>query len=300
MSRYRTIDVRMHGDEKFRSLTRPQPNGRSLWYHLLTGPSTGPIPGLYSCGEMAMAEELNWPIEGFRKAFREPFAKGMVKADWDARLIWVPNAVRYNPPANPNVVKSWRSPWDELPECALKIEAWHVLKEFTEGLGKGFGEAFLKVCPKGMAKQEQDQEQDQEQEREQERAVGAAPFPLSPSSRRPGVEDVFEHYVLRFPKRRGQAQKPDTLDLISGRLATHTAEDLKRAIDGCIEGDDGWYARKGLTELKRIMKDDESVDKFLALADAPETPEPRRPNRPPTRAELLAITFDDDEEEETG
>ena len=52
MSRYRKIDTRMHGDKKFRALSGPQPNGKSLWYYLLTCPETTNIPGLFAAGDV--------------------------------------------------------------------------------------------------------------------------------------------------------------------------------------------------------------------------------------------------------
>ena len=105
-------------------------------------------------GEMALAEELGWSIEGFREAFAELLAKGLVKADLSARVVWVPNAMKYNPPENPNVVKSWRTAWDEISECALKTEARERLQDFTKGLGEGFAKAFGEGCAKGLANQE--------------------------------------------------------------------------------------------------------------------------------------------------
>jgi len=154
----------MWGDCRFRNLSPPQPCGKYLWIFLLTGPQTSNIPGLFRAGEMALAEELGWSVEGFRKAFAEPFQEGLVKADWKARVVWIPNAIKYNPPDNPNVVKSWRTAWDEIPECLLKVDAYERLKAFTEGLGEGFGKAFTEGCAKGLANQELEQEQEQEQE----------------------------------------------------------------------------------------------------------------------------------------
>jgi hypothetical protein len=163
MARYRKIDARMWGDSRFRDLSSPDPSGKYLWMFLLTGPQTSNIPGLFRAGEMALAEELEWGPEGFRKAFAELFAKGLVKADWKARVVWIPNAIKYNAPDNPNVVKSWRTAWDEIPECTLKAEAYERLKTFTEALGEGFGKAFVDGCAKGLANQEQEQEQEQDQ-----------------------------------------------------------------------------------------------------------------------------------------
>jgi hypothetical protein len=161
MARYRKIDTRMWGDSKFRELSSPGPSAKYLWVYLLTGPHTTNLPGLFRSGEMSLAEELGWSVEGFRKGFAELFAKGLIKADWNARVVWIPNAIKYNPPDNPNVIKSWRDSWDEVPECPLKNEAYEALKGFTEGLGEGFGKAFKEGCAKGLANQEQEQEQEQ-------------------------------------------------------------------------------------------------------------------------------------------
>jgi hypothetical protein len=179
VSRYRTIDIRMHGDAVIQSLSRPQPNGRSLWDHLLYGPSTGIIPGLYRAREAQLADELRWEREPFRKCFAElstarsrlGFEGVLVKADWVAGLLWVPNGVKYNAPANPNVVKGWAHPFDELPECELKAEAYGALRTHCAKRGKLFAEAFERLpkpfpggSPNGMANQDQDQDQDQDQE----------------------------------------------------------------------------------------------------------------------------------------
>jgi hypothetical protein len=109
----------MWADAKVVSLSKPQPNAQTLWVHLLAGEQTEIIPGVCRIGEAAFAEQLGWSVEGLRKPFGELFRLGMVKVDWTARLVWVPNALRWNPPDNPNVVKSWREPWRHVPECEL-------------------------------------------------------------------------------------------------------------------------------------------------------------------------------------
>jgi hypothetical protein len=156
--------VRVHGDAKFKKLSSPAPCGKYLWFYLLTNKRTTNIPGLYEAGEAALAEELGWPLKAFREAFREASTLGMVFADWDSRLIWIPNAIKHNVPESPNVVKSWAVLWDELPECSLKTQARSQLKAFMEGLSEAFVKAFEKACPKAMPNQEQEQEQEQEQD----------------------------------------------------------------------------------------------------------------------------------------
>lgn len=169
--RYRKVEVRTWGDEKFRALSRIPPSGQGLWLFLITGPHTGPIPGLFRAGRAAMAEELEWDTEDFDKAFAEVFRQGMAKADFKARVVWVPKAIKHNKPESPNVVRGWASEFDLVPECSLKWEALSELRACIYGLGESFAKAFdetfgkasVKALPKAMPNQEQEQEQEQEQ-----------------------------------------------------------------------------------------------------------------------------------------
>ena len=67
---YRTILVRMWGDDKFNRLSPLPPCGAGLWIYLLTGPHSNQI-GFFRAGEMMLAEELGWELKAFRKAFRD-------------------------------------------------------------------------------------------------------------------------------------------------------------------------------------------------------------------------------------
>lgn len=179
---YRRVTVRMWGDAKVMALSRPQPNGQTLWIHLLTGEQTDIIPGLCKIGEAAFAEQLGWAVEAFREAFAEVSRLGMAKADWTARVVWVPKAIEHNAPISPNVVTSWADAWDRVPECALKLEAWRVLRAFLEGMSKAFVEAFDQACPKPSPMPSGNQEQEQEQDQEQEEAAPQPPAAGSPES----------------------------------------------------------------------------------------------------------------------
>jgi hypothetical protein len=181
--RYSKIHRRMWSDDKFRNLSRPQPCGQSLWLRLLCGPELGPIPGLFAAREPGLADAMGWELKPFRQSFNELSSNGLAKADWQAGLVFVPNAVKYNEPANPNVVQSWADTWAELPECELKSEAHSTLCAYLKVRGESFLQVFLNHCPNHSANhcpnQEQEQEQDQEQDQEQEEycAEPAEPAP---------------------------------------------------------------------------------------------------------------------------
>jgi hypothetical protein len=198
--------------------------------YLLTGPHTGPIPGLFRAGRAAMAEELEWDQQDFDKAFQELLALGMVKADWKARLVWLPKAIECNRPESPNVVLSWTAEWEFLPECDLKQEAFKVLKANVEAVGPAFSMAFGKAFSKPFAKpsaktcpnQEQEQEQEQDKENQNLSASGDAaqveeePFYLTKKKRKLKGRrlECFERFWKAFGYKNGKAEAADAwLDL---------------------------------------------------------------------------------------
>jgi hypothetical protein len=210
VGRYRKVELRIWSDEKFRDLSRIPPCAQGLFLYLITGPHTGALPGLFRAGRMGMAEELGWEIEDFDKAFREVSDRGMVKADFKARFVWIPNAIRHNRPESPNVVRGWASGLDVLPECDLKREALESLKASVHALGEPFARAFDEALGKALSKpstkampnqeQEQEQEQDPEQEQEQEQDASRAKARGSNARSASGPSANFEAFWNAWPR----------------------------------------------------------------------------------------------------
>lgn len=150
MARYGKIDVRMWGDAKYLALSAPPPNAQTLWVYLLTGAHRTSLPGLFMAGEAMLAEALRWPLAAFRKCFNELVEQGMVQADTRARVVWIPKAIAYNPPESPNVVRSWRAHWDEVPECQLKTIALQAFASFFKGKSEAFQKAFREAIGEGI------------------------------------------------------------------------------------------------------------------------------------------------------
>ena len=157
--RYRKIDMKMWGDEKFRRLSPLPPSGQSLFIYLLTSPFATSLPGIYKIGLGTLQDELGWSLEGIREGIRE----GIIRYDDKARVLLIPNAIKYNPPQSLNVIKSWGIHWDEIPECELKMASYQALEGFLEGMGEGFLYAFRESCRMPCVIQEQEQEQEQEE-----------------------------------------------------------------------------------------------------------------------------------------
>lgn len=238
MGFYRNVDMRMWGDAKFRRLSKPQPNAQTLWTYLLTGSETGPVPGFIVAGAAGLAEALGWDVKPFRERFQELSENGMANADWDARFVWLPNAINHNPPANPNVVKSWLPYLDGIPECDLKNRAigrlWLHLKargeSFTKPFVERYGEPLLQRYAKQDQEREEDQERDQEEERESESPPADAGPPL-PIGTNPKLLQLAwnEHAHPDLPRWR---------DMTERRRKAAQARLRERP----IEGETGWVA----------------------------------------------------------
>lgn len=159
----RQVDIRTYGDTKFLALSPPKPCGRYLWLYLLTGPHTTPLPGISVIGEAALAEAIGWPLTGFRRAFAEIEKQGMVKSDWRARVVVLPNAIEYNWPENPNIIRGWARYWDSVPECQLKNDAALSISKSLQvkpNLAATFAETISAWFTSGFAKQELEEDKD--------------------------------------------------------------------------------------------------------------------------------------------
>lgn len=236
MALYSKIYRKIWLDSKFRALSD---DGKMLFLFLLTCPDSGTIPGLLRMGKAGLAESLEWAParlakalpevfpealpkafgKAFPEGFREAFPKALAVADWEARLIYLPNALKYNLPQSPNVVLSWGDQWDALPECDLKNDAYVAYFEALKALGEAFAKAFQKALPKPSGKPSpkplanQEQEQDQEQDSLPRSAEhgGEEPGNEPPKSKRktkPFEEmcpraQVIETYCLEYERVRG-------------------------------------------------------------------------------------------------
>lgn len=142
---YSLVTRGLWSDARFLALSPPPPNARTLWLYLLTGDLQGPIPGLFRAGVGTIADGLGWSFEDVAETLGEIERAGLLYRSDRPPLVWLPNAVRHNPPASPNVVVSWKSAFVELPECELRELA---LRAIRGGLrGDAFVEAFDRTFP---------------------------------------------------------------------------------------------------------------------------------------------------------
>jgi hypothetical protein len=94
----------------------------------MAGPQTNTVPGVLRAGRAALAEGLRWSLDVFEPAYRDLEAAGMVIADWNTPLVWLPGEINsFNRPKNEKHAKGIINAFRLLPDCELKeraLAAW--------------------------------------------------------------------------------------------------------------------------------------------------------------------------------
>lgn len=232
--KYRKIDPKIWNDAKFNDLSD---NGKLAFFFLLTHPHMTPV-GAMRATLGGLAEELGWKPKAFQEAFKEAFAKGMVKYNPKAHFIGLPNFMKYNAPENPNVVKAWAKCMDDIPECDEKDQIYPELKALLKGYGEGFLKAFRaafgKDTPKGMRIQEQEQEQEQEYKEKVNKKENPEPTdpPKSKKKRaQPETKTLYREFVFlksaeynRLVSEFGKPQTETMLDMLDNYIGAKPKE----------------------------------------------------------------------------
>lgn len=141
MSPYRPISVDMWDDAKFVALSV---EAKLLWVCVLAGPHTRNLPGLAVVGLGALSDTMRMKPSVIEKVFAELLASDLIQYDERTRVLRIPNAPRYNPPANANVVRGWRKTFDRIPDCPLKHDHIESLRTAANGsaVSKAFAQHF--------------------------------------------------------------------------------------------------------------------------------------------------------------
>lgn len=169
---FRKVYFKIWQDKKFRQLSPPAPSAQHLWLYLLTGRHTVIVPGVIPYGPHEIEAALGWrqfamlgddwkPANGCRTAddaFTELIDLEMLHVDEAAPLIWLPNALKYNPPAGPNGILSWRETWGRLPESHLIDEIAEHFRVFFKDKGANWLAAFEVVLGNATKESQGDSE----------------------------------------------------------------------------------------------------------------------------------------------
>jgi uncharacterized phage protein (TIGR02220 family) len=224
--KYRKIDTRMWGDERFRRFTD---DGKLGFIFLLTHPaltSLGAMRGTMT----GLAAELGWPPRRLRTALAPAINYKMVEVNEAAAYIGLPNFLKFNKPESPNVARAWVVALDLIPECtekrALIVRCRAALtgphlqafeEAFAEAFGKGFSQAFEEALRHPLPNPEPEQE--------------PSPEPLSPLT--PQGEDAAIAWLDCLNREAGRHFKatPPHLKPIKARIAEgYSLEQAERVV----------------------------------------------------------------------
>lgn len=297
MHQYVPIHKCIWQDLGFRKLSR---GARELFLYLLTSPHTTSLPGCYYAPAVTIAYELQRPRRWVLRIFTELADAGMAHFDAETSMVWVPNAPKWNPPANPNVAKAWAKRWSILDSFCRKreilIALWSVisakrestrsvfaqvlaqnehdfqmLREVADELNLPIPPIFNEEGPEPPRAEAQTvsqtvQEPYRNKEKEKERVTVSRSERVSAT-----VQQVVDHWAKYHPNANTQLRSTSKeYKRIVERLHENwTVEQLCLAIDGCHQtpfnlGQND-RERKYLS-LGLIMRDSSHVNDFMETA----------------------------------
>jgi hypothetical protein len=217
--RYRKVSVHIWNDEKFRTLSD---DSQLLFIFILTHPHMTSLGAMRATQE-GLAAEKGWKRERVSKGFQELSRNGLLIADNDASFVCLPNFIKHNQPENPNVVKSWQSALETIPECNHKYQLIQQIESYVLTLSKPFQKAFetlSKPFRKSMPNQEPEPEPEQEQD------------PPNPPRGADAAEASFELFWQAYPRHTKKAAafkswqqiKPEEIEPILAALSWQTKQ----------------------------------------------------------------------------
>jgi hypothetical protein len=204
--KYRKVDTKIWGDEKFRTFSDP---GKLAFLFIMTHPALTAL-GAMRATLAGLAAEMGWPVKRMREALAPAIAQGMVEINDAASYIALPNFMKFNRPESPNVARASVTALDLIPECPEKQALVARCRAgltgaFRQGFEEAFAEAFGEPLPKpfgeplpeGLPYPEQEQEPEPEQKPETGTGVSFSPPPTPSAASRNGKPASRRKHVNR-------------------------------------------------------------------------------------------------------
>lgn len=107
----------MWDDPQFLGTSR---DTRLVWLYLLTGHESTLIPGLLRATVSSIADGMRFSIEETHLALQSLIKIRFIEFDAAMRLLRIPEAPKYSPPGNWQVLMGWYRRWLATPESTLK------------------------------------------------------------------------------------------------------------------------------------------------------------------------------------
>jgi len=140
---FRAIYTLIWSDDKFPFCSD---DAQLVFFHLHTNERTNAL-GIYKASIEALAADKRWGTERYAKGLGECLHNGFVKYDERFHVVYFPRYLKWNKPANPNVLTSWLKSLDFIPNSNLKVEFLQSLNEYVKRWGKGYGKPLALVTP---------------------------------------------------------------------------------------------------------------------------------------------------------
>jgi hypothetical protein len=269
MPRYSKIPRSIWNESTFRGLS----GYAKLTYFLFLS-----FPHQTSVGAMratvpGLAAELGCSVRRLRSAVNQLIEAGYIEVDDDASYIGIRDFLRWNRPENPNVMKSWVSVLELLPDCRHKDHLCEGLREMAEELGEPFLKAFREAFRKGLPIQKQEQKQEQEQKDKEA------------DSLRSEFREDFEVWRSTLPNSQAGRVKPteDRWAKYRARRGDSERSEIREALQGWKH--DPWPERSKNNDFKILLRDRSQVEKFSRYF--------RDPPPPPRRTEVASVGGDE-------
>lgn len=170
---------------------------RLLALYLLTCPHRT-VEGLFRLPKKYVQADLEWSAQRLAEPFARLSADGFLDYDEESQVVLLPSALKYQAPANGNMVKAALKRLAELPETRLTGDFRRLAERFSERLHEALPEGFGK--PTGNPQ-----------------ALALTQAPSSGESCPPGhadqpdqppepdeAADTFEHFWSIYPARNGK------------------------------------------------------------------------------------------------
>ena len=105
---------------------------RHIWLHLLTSPTRTHFPGLLRTTIKEIAALVDLSPRKVAAALEEFKKLGWAEYDAEEELLYLPKALKYNPPDNEKQLIHWVRVWSSFPECYLTKLALDALRYACE------------------------------------------------------------------------------------------------------------------------------------------------------------------------
>jgi len=169
--RFRKIDPRIWGDEKFRQLKHEE---MLVAFYCLTSAQANRI-GIFRFSPAHASEDLETLPQTFAKRFDRVIET--LKWGWDsaARVLYLPTWWKYNKPMNPNTFKAHLDDFHELPSSPLLAEFCANTRYVSDAMAEHLRNVTRNITPNitpNVSHQEKEKEKEQEKETERESPHG--------------------------------------------------------------------------------------------------------------------------------